>query len=236
MVSQRVSLLFLLTFSVSFSGAFAQTTWVVPQKRTGIQIDGFVQEWEGIQGLRLEAGSPGVQAEAISQAEDVNVIVKAVWDKENLYLALQWKDNTWDIEQVLRQQAVWLSPQQQRRDRMLFYDFLKIQISDIDFDYVLWLTPRINNRGPYSWGRLLAGGKRMEKATSPPAISSRQADGTATVEILFQWSELQTKPKEGKALPLTLLLADSDLPGKPLELKLKQLKSLVWTGTIKLMN
>ncbi|RPJ84123.1 MAG: hypothetical protein EHM18_12395 [Acidobacteria bacterium] len=234
MVRNRMALLVFIAFSLSSLHVLGQAVWQVQKKPAAIQVDGFVQEWDAVTGLTLQAGAPGVRAEAITQSDDVTVVAKAAWDQENLYVALEWKDNTWDIERVLRQQAVWLTPQQQRRERMLFYDYLRFQMIDVEFDYLLWLSPRIENRGPFSWSRLLSGAKRMERATSPPAISARQQGGTATVEILLAWQELKTKPKAGKTLPLTLLVADSDLPGKPLELKLSQLKSLVWDGVIKL--
>jgi len=234
MVRNRAALLILIAFSLSSLKVLGQAVWEVRKKPTAIQVDGFLQEWDAVTGLTLQAGGPGVRTESVSQADDVSAVLKAAWDKDNLYVALEWKDNTWDVEQVLRQQAVWVTPQQQRRERMLFYDYLKIQVNDPEFDYVLWLTPRIDNRGPYLWSRLLSGAKRMEKATSPPAITARQQDTKATIEILLPWRELQVKPKAGKTLPLTLLLADSDLKGKPLELKLSQLKSLVWDGVIKL--
>lgn len=234
MFRNRTAFLILVAFFVSSLNVFGQAVWEVRKKPGAIQVEGLLQEWDAVPGLNLQVGAPGVQAESISQADDVTVVAKAVWDKDSLYMALEWKDNTWDVEQVLRQQAVWVTPQQQRRERMLFFDYLKMHMTDLEFDYILWLTPRIDNRGPFSWCRMLSGGKRMEKAISAPAISARQEDGKATVEILFSWRELQTKPKAGKTLPLTLILADSDLPGKPLELKLQQLKSLVWNGMIKL--
>lgn len=239
MVRNRTACVALVALSLSFLNALGQTgrpIWQVPKKSTGVQVDGFLQEWGGVPGITLQAGAPEVRSESVIQPDDVSLIAKAAWDNDNLYVALEWKDNAWDVEQVLRQQAVWVTPQQQRRERMLFYDYVKIQINDPDFDFVLWVSPRINNRGPYSWCRLLAGAKRMEKAISPPAISARQQDGTATLEIQFSWRELLTKPKAGRALPLTLLVSDSDLPGRPLELKLQQLKSLVWDGVIKLTD
>ncbi len=236
MVRNRTAFLVLVAFSLSSLNVLAQAVWQVRKKSAAIQVDGFLQEWDAVPGLTLEVGAPNVRSLAVSQPDDVSVVAKAAWDNDNLYMAIEWKDNAWDVEQVLRQQAVWLTPQQQRRERMLFYDYLKIQMTDVEFDYVLWVTPRIDNRGPYSWCRLLSGGKRMEKATSPPAISARQQDGKATLEILFAWRELNAKPKAGKTWPLTLLVADSDLPGRPLELKLQQLKSLVWDGAIKLVE
>ncbi|MFB3906299.1 MAG: hypothetical protein ACE15E_22880 [Acidobacteriota bacterium] len=237
MVRNRTAFLILLVTSyLSFLEVAAQAVWQIPKKPAAIQVDGFLQEWDAVAGITLQSGAPDVRSDSVTQADDVSVVAKAAWDEDNLWIALEWKDNTWDVEQVLRQQAVWVTPQQQRRERMLFYDYLKVQMIDPEFDYLLWLSPRIENRGPFYWSRLLSGAKRMERATSPPAISARQRGGAATVEILLPWRELHIKPKAGKSLPLSLVIADSDLPGKPLELKLSQLKSLVWDGAIRLVE
>ncbi len=236
MVRNRTGFLILVAFSLASLNVLGQAVWQVRKKPVAIQVDGFLEEWGAVPGLTLQPGAPDVRAESVTEADDVSVVAKAAWDNDNLYLAIEWKDDTWDIERVLRQQAVWLTPQQQRRERMLFYDNLKIQMTDAEFDYLLWLSPRIESRGPYFWSRLLSGAKRMERATSPPAVAARQQDGKATLEILLPWRELKTKPKPGKTLPLNLVVADSDLPGKPLELKLSQLKSLLWDGVIKLAD
>jgi hypothetical protein len=236
MLWKRTVFLALAAFSLSALNVLGQAVWQVGKKPGAIQVDGFLQEWEAVPGLIIQAGAPNVRSEGVSQPDDVSVVAKAVWDDDNLYVALEWKDNIWDISHVLRQQAVWVTPQQRRRERMLFFDNFKLQMSDIEFDYVFWVSPRIDNRGPYSWCRLLRGAKRMERATSPPAISTRQQDGRATLEMQFAWRELNVDPKVGKSWPLSLLVADSDLPGKPLELKLSQLKSLAWDGVIRLAD
>jgi len=233
---RRLFTFFVLFFAVS--AAVVETRggdiWSLPQTRIRIQVDGLLQEWSEVPGFVLRAGSEGVRAEGITAPEDTSVEIKGLWDKDNLYLALAWTDDTWDVERVLRTDAVWITPSQQRRDRGLFFDYLKLSIPDLDYDYIFWVSPRIQGRGPFFWQRLLDGARRLEAASSDPAVSARDSEGMATLEVMFKWRELKVKPKEGKILPLRFLLADSDLPGKPLEVKLSQLKSLEWSGSMRL--
>jgi len=203
----------------------------IPKKTVGIVVDGFLDEWTNLPGLSLKAGAPGVQA--VEKPADAEVLFKAVWDEENLYVALQWKDDVWDIENIPRAQAVWLSPEHQRRDRNLFYDYFKFSIRELEYDYLFWVSPRINNRGSFFWQRLLE--KRgSERATSAPAVAARDINGVATLEIRFQWRELKTKAKPGKTMNAVLLVSDGDQPGMPLEVKAPNLKALEWDGVLRL--
>ena len=219
----------LILFPVLLRG---QTNWEITQRQRHIQIDGFTKEWEGIPSLKLfrEIGSEGFEE------GDSQLSLRGLWDKENLYLALLWTDDVWDIERVRRRDAVWVTPDRRRRDRMLFFDFLKFHIRRSDYDYTFWLTPRVESKGPYRWHRLLEGLKGMETATAPPVITGRQNKNIATMEVLFSWREMRIKPKAGKVIPLRLILADSDLPETPLEMKLERLKSIRWRGSIVLTS
>jgi hypothetical protein len=147
---------------------------------------------------------------------------------------MRWTDDTWDIQRVRRRDAVWLTPDRKRRDRTLFFDYLKFHIRRSDYDYTFWMTPRIESRGPYSWHRLLKGYRGMETATSAPIITARQKQKVATLEVLFSWKEMSIKPKSGMHIPLRLILADSDMPGTSLEMKLPELKAIRWRGSLAL--
>jgi hypothetical protein len=205
-----------------------QQRWEIPERQRHIQIDGFTDEWQGVPWLKL---SPSSGDEGFKEG-DVELRVQGLWDKENLYLAMHWTDDIWDIERVRRRDAVWLTPDRRRRDRTLFYDYLKFHIRRSDYDYTFWLTPRIESRGPFGWHRLLKGYKGMETATSAPIVTARQKQHTATLEVLFSWKEMSIKPKSGRTIPLLLTLADSDLPGTSLEMKLEQLKAIRWRGAM----
>jgi hypothetical protein len=232
MRSQMITFAALMVFLTGLGQA--DNVWLVPHRTVPIQVDGLLDEWASVPGILIQAGTAGVQAEGIDSAADVTVRAQAVWDDENLYIALEWKDDTWDIEEVSRQNAVWVTPRQQRRDRTLFYDFVKLNLRGENYDYIIWVSPRIERRGPFLWQRLLEGPRRMETATSPPAINSREGEDSATLEMMFRWRELKLKPKKETNLLITVMVTDSDLPGKPLELKLRQLKNLQWEGWMQL--
>jgi hypothetical protein len=211
-----------------------QNVWEVDLKARTIRMDGYTDDWEGVSALWIKPGAPGVKQVGVFAPDDVALSLRALWDKNLLHVAAEWLDNAWDVQRVARQDAVFVTPDQKRRDRMLFFDNLKFQIWDIEADYVLWVSPRHAEQGPFFWHRLLGSVKRLEAASSPPMIAAREKDGLVTLEIQFQWRELKIKPKPGRKLPLTLLLADSDMPGRFLESKIAALKNLEWTGQMRL--
>jgi len=165
-------------------------------------------------------------------SDDLHVSVRAQWDNESLYVAIEWTDDVWDIRKIRRSEAVLVASDRKRYDRMLFYDNFKFQIESLKYDYLLWVSPRVNDEGPYYWQRRREGLGSMEGATSPPVITPRQNGRQVTMELLFFWKELRLKPKElvKKGFPLFMTVADSDQPGYIEEGKLPHLKSLSWNG------
>ena len=225
---------FLLFISVFFllETLGAQQVWKISNQERDIQIDGFIDEWQGVPALILSPETSGLRVTGEFEADDVKVALRSLWNQDNLYIAVHWQDNTWDIKQVTRREAVWMTPNRRRRDRMLFFDYLKFHIRESDYDFTFWLTPRVDDRGPFQWHRLLEGLKGMERASTSPVITGRHRDDGATLEILLTWRELKIKPKPGTQVPLALILADSDLIGTALEYKLDRLKSLEWRGRL----
>lgn len=230
MVSKKQLWLCLLLVGCLARATEAQPTWTILPALGQVQIDGFIEEWKGIPELILEPNASGISPQGDFGAHDLSVSLRGLWDKERLYLGLQWKDDVWDVEEVPRRQAVWITPDKQRRDRMIFFDYFRFLILEPDYDFTFWFTPRLNDRGPFLWHRLLEGLKGMETATASPMVVGRFENGVATLEVLLYWKELKIKPRTRRPIPLSLLAADSDLPGKTLETKLKQLKWLEWSG------
>lgn len=232
----RFSLCTLVSLCLCGAQGYGQSspTWEVAPARGGIQIDGFLDDWNAVPALILRPAG-GVLSNGSFGNNVLQVQVRALWDKQSLYLAIEWRDDTWDVQEVARREAVWITPDNQRRDRMYFYDNFKFSIQEADYDYTLWVSPRVGDRGPFLWQRLLQGLKGMEMATASPMVTGRFQNGTATLEVMFFWKELRIKPKGGRQIPLSLMVADSDLPGKMLETKLNQLKSLEWNGKIRLL-
>ncbi|GAB4236968.1 MAG: hypothetical protein Kow00109_10650 [Acidobacteriota bacterium] len=216
--------------------AFAE--WRIPQRIVEVRVDGSLDEWQDVPSLLLAPDAAGLRSGGeFSGPQDVRVTLQGQWDEEHLYLAVTWQDDRWDVEEVRRRDAVWLDPRGKRRDRMLFFDYLKFHIREADYDYVLWLSPRAEERGPYFWCRLLEGYRGMERASMNPLVTARlREDGTVQTELMFFWKELRKKPDEDKPLPVTLILADSDSPGAMLDTKLERLKWLAWLGALRFVG
>jgi hypothetical protein len=212
----------------------AEGTWEIFRTSDDIQVDGFLEEWQTVPALVLSAGKPGVGSHGHFGSSDLTLKVRALWDSESLYLAVTWEDNEWDVHKVPRHEAVWVSPDKRRRDRMQFFDNLKFHIEEPFYSYILWISPRVGDQGPFLWHRLLQGPRGMETAIGAPLVTGRFQKDEATLEIMLHWEDLKKEPKLNKEIVLTLLVADSDLPGKMLETKSKQLKWLQWDGRIKL--
>ncbi|MFQ5738612.1 MAG: hypothetical protein ACE5JX_06330 [Acidobacteriota bacterium] len=222
----------LIAVLASWGSASGQSVWRVPRKNQDIQVDGFLKDWEGVPSLVLSPASPGVSVHGEFKDDDVQVGLRALWDKKSLYLAIDWVDDRWDIQQVRRRDAVFVAPDRRRRDRMYFFDNLRFHIQELNYDYLLWLSPRANDLGPYHWHRLLAGSRGMEAASASPVMTPRNHDSHVQLEVLFSWKQLRIKPqkRKKKGLPLELLLADSDSPGLILDQKSNRLKWLLWNG------
>lgn len=226
-VSSLLSLVFV-------SAALSQPAWDVSKRDRDILIDGYLEEWSGVPAFELTPDTKDIRTGGEFKPNDVKVSVQALWDEEYLYLALTWTDDEWDIKEVSRKDAVWIDPDKKRRDRMQFFDNFKFHIRKSDYDFTLWVSPRINERGPFSWARLLEGFKGMERATGAPMVSAREHSDRATLEIMLLWKQLRLNPeKEGK-LPLTMMVSDGDHPGRLLEYKADFVKWLGWVGYMNL--
>jgi hypothetical protein len=207
----------------------AQAEWTVPRRDREILVDGFLREWQGVPALELSPSLAGISREGEFKEGDLRVAVQALWDEQYLYVALTWQDDTWDVEEVTRRDAVWVDAQRKRRDRMLLFDYLKFHVRQSDYDYTFWVSPFHQEKGPFFWHRLLEGYRGMERAAGTPMITARELDdGRVTIELMFFWKELRLRPKDG--FPLTLIVADSDLPGRLPEYKLGFLKWIQWRG------
>jgi len=234
-IQRRILLLLVVCFGL-LPLLHGQVSWDIPNRRQSVQVDGFLREWDAIPSLSVNPGAPGVsQNGQFAPSGDAGLEIKGFWNEQALYLAVRWTDNVWDTQRVARQEAVWTSPDgRQRRDKMLFFDNLKLELREDEHDYVLWMAPRISGRGPFSWYRLMKSTRGLEVASATPGLAFREEGATVTIEVVLQWRELKMKGKRGETYPLQILLADSDLAGKPLELKARDLRSLLWSGQLRL--
>ena len=223
---------FLLNTFLLCSGLFAESAWEVRERQIEILLDGYLDEWVDVPSIALVPGGAGLQEAGEFGDDDLALRVMALWDKKYLYLALDWRDDIWDIEKVPRREAVWIDPKGTRRDRMHFYDNFKFHIRKSDYDYTMWISPRAGDEGPHYWCRLLEGYGGMERATGAPMITGREQEGRVTLEVLLLWKQLKLKPKKNQRFPLALVVADADLPGKLLDSKVEQaLQDICFTHT-----
>lgn len=229
----RISSL-LFVFGLLMIPMFAQSNWTVPRRDRDILVDGDLQEWTSVAVLDLSPQATGVQPGGKFHDQDVDLRVQAMWDDDSLYVALNWSDDVWDIQEVTRRDAVWIDPDKKRRDKMYFFDYFKFHLRDAEYDYTLWLSPRSKDEGPFEWCRLLEGYRGLERATANPMISARSENGRSTIEMLLSWSELRLKPDDLTKIPLTLIVSDSDDPGRIIESKLENVKWLAWRGMVSL--
>ena len=220
-------LVFFLAMHLVSGFSFGQNIFEIKKNDREILIDGFLDEWDGVPALILAPGEKGIRTSGELSSSDVRVEVHALWDKQYLYLGLKWKDAVWDIEKITRKNAVWMDQDNRRRDRMYFYDNLKFHIRKSDYDYTFWLSPVANEEGPFMWYRLLEGYGGMERATGTPMVSAKEQGDEMTAEVMLIWKQLKLKGKKGAEYPLTLVVADSDNPGRLLEYKLEHLPKMV---------
>jgi hypothetical protein len=219
-----------------FNGVFAETTWEIPERKIEILLDGFLEEWMDVPSKILVPDGSGLQSGGEFGEDDLHLKIRALWDEEYLYLALDWHDDVWDIQKVTRREAVWIDPDGTRRDRMHFFDNFKFHIRKSDYDYTMWVSPRSGDDGPYFWCRLLEGYGGMERATGAPMITARNHGDRVTIEVELLWKQLKIKPKKNRTIPLRLVVADADLPGTLLESKLEYLKWVGWKGKLKFVE
>ncbi|HSR69603.1 MAG TPA: hypothetical protein VLU25_16855 [Acidobacteriota bacterium] len=222
----------LLLAAAWMSSQLDAQTWTISRVNEGfVQMDGRLDEWQGVEPLLLTPGASGVRSEGSFAENDLRVEVRAVWDKQGLYMAVQWQDDQWDVLDIPRQEAVWISPQGRRRIRMVFYDNLNLELSRKNYNYYAWISPRAEGRGPFSWARRI-GKERLEMASSPPLISVVAEEEKVTMEWLFRWKELGLKGKSYKDLSFRIQVADGDLPGALPEAKLDAVKTLTRAGRL----
>lgn len=226
----------IFSLSIVFSGLALTgmaSAWEIPYRDRDIQMDGQIAEWSDAPALVLAPDQAGLRTAGEFEEGDLSLNLKAFWDDQHLYLCLEWTDNVWDLKEIERQDAVWIGADGKRRDRMQFFDYLKVHIRQADYDYTLWLSPRVDGEGPYMWFRLLEGYRGIESATRMPLVASSHSGHTVTMEVQLTWDSLKLNPRKIEGLPLTILLTDGDAPGRFLDSKLESLKWIAWRGTVR---
>ena len=229
--------LLLLAPVLLWGQAKADTSLISSGIEKEIRVDGSLSEWQGVPVLQLTPSASNITVNGEFKEADFDFKIQSVWNKQYLYLAIQWQDDIWDIEEISRKEATWHDPDTgQKRDRMYFFDNFKLHIRDSDYDYTLWISPKDQENGPYTWSRLLMGYRGNERAGAKPMLRSESDGNATTLEMMIVWKQLQIKPKNGLEIPIRLTISDSDLPGRFEESKINEMKSVEWAGNLTLID
>lgn len=215
----------------------AETSLTSSQVESEIRVDGDLLEWESAPALVITPASENLDVSGEFKEGDFEFKIRSKWNKQYLYLAIEWQDDTWDIEEISRKEATWHDPDSgQRRDRMYFFDNFKFHIRESDYDYTLWISPQTEDEGPYYWSRLLIGYRGNERAGAKPMLRASCNGDTSTIEMMIVWKQLKLKPEGGLVVPVRMTVSDSDLPGRFEETKVPEMKSVEWVGNLTLID
>ena len=201
-----------------------------------IEIDGYLNEWGGVLPIAIKPGGEDIGLRgAFAGPDDHEADVYALWDAQFLYLAIAVIDDVIDIAKVHPDNQVWTGPDESRKDRMFYYDQLKLFTRDpsANLGHNIWITPKQPDGEPYVWGHR----QRSEPDEQLPIILAGElVDNIYTFEVALPWSWLELTARSGTVFNARILLVDSDLPGVTIEEKIAQEveKWIWWTGAFKL--
>ena len=203
-----------------------------------IEIDGYLPEWGGVLPISLQPGGDGIGVRgAFSGTDDHEADAYAVWDAQFLYLAIAVTDDAVDVAKIHPDNQVWSGPNGERKDRMFYYDQLKLFVRDSSSSLGnnIWITPKQPDGAPYAWGH-----RQRSPADEqfPGNLAGELVDGTYTFEVALPWSWLEITPRTNTVFNIRILLVDADLPGVSIEEKIakKTEKWVWWSGSFTLVG
>jgi len=199
------------------------------------RIDGVLEEWGVAQWMPIAPGGENVGVRgAFAGAQDHQVDVYLMWDADFLYAAVVVVDDVTDVGRVSPAEHVWQGPSGERKDKMFYYDHLKVFLRgpEAPLGHNAWFAPTDGEQDPYRWGgRQLSPGS----ANIRVEVGSAWREGTYTYELAFPWKWLEIYPQSGIELDAMFLLPDSDFPGLEIRKKVhKSNKWIWWKGKLQL--
>ena len=91
------------------------------------QLDGVLVEWGAPERIAVVAGGDRVGVRgAFTSDEDHEADVYLMWDADYIYVAVAVVDDIIDVARIEPGKNEWKGPSGQRKDRMFYYDHLKI--------------------------------------------------------------------------------------------------------------
>ncbi len=192
------------------------------------QIDGVLTEWGLAPGVDISPGGSGIGVRGAFEGEaDHWANISLMWDADSLYVAVSVIDDILDVKRIDAGDNVWKGPSGERKDKMFYYDHLKVFLRGPEqpLGFNLWISPDKEGGGAYAWG----GQQRGEvSADLPIRVASVAVGNVYSYEMALPWSWLRLYPEPDMELDALFLLPDSDLPDLELRKKVVQSNKWIW--------
>ena len=198
----------------------------MPLPSRPVALDGDLREWGEAAWIQVEPAADGVGLRGVFGGDlDHEAVVLVQWDARYLYVAAAVHDDTLDAARVPPGRREWHGPAGERRDRMFYYDHMKLFVREpgADAGYNLWFAPPAEATGEGGWGRPWWWGGRQRRlpAERPPVEVASKVRGRArTFEMAVPWTWLGAYPQPGDQFDALFLFVDSDQPGAPVGAKI----------------
>ena len=201
-----------------------------------MELDGYLREWGPAERIPLAPGGKEIGLRGVFGEEgDHEADAFAMWDATYLYFAVAVSDDQIDFGRVRPQDKIWHGPTGARKDRMFYFDHLKIFVrgQGAAFGHHVWVAPKWEDLPPYAWGYQQ---RQAADEEVPLLLGSEQIESVYTFEVAIPWTWLGIDPGPGMFLRASILLVDSDLPGVEINEKIarEQSKWIWWDGDLKL--
>ncbi|MDA0337473.1 MAG: hypothetical protein O2782_20105, partial [bacterium] len=147
-------------------------------------------------------------------------------------------DDTLDAGQVAPEDREWHGSGGQRKDRVFYYDHMKIFVREpgANAGYNLWLAPPASGEAEvYWWG----GRQRTTEVVRPPVQVAGLVRGTSrSFEVAIPWTWMEAYPQPGDLFDVMFLFTDSDSPGADVAVKIasQQDRWIWWQGQLELTD
>ncbi len=200
----------ILFFLSPISPAQTQDGWEIPPLEE-FALDGKDTEWSDIPAYYYRFDqSTNIQAAGAIGENDLQISFKTGWSEKGLHFFFDWQDDISDEHRIGLDSAR-VEHNGRSMDRMYFYDNLKIVASVDGQRVVAWFAPREDAVQWYSYRAPDGQGQRSGHMPAPAYRLTPHEDGFY-LETQLDWETFKLKPEEVKALQLTIILVDSDLP------------------------
>jgi len=201
-------------------------------------IDGVLTEWGGARHLAIEPAADGVGLRGAFNGEaDHQADIYIEWDAQYIYIAAVVEDDVLDVKPIPPSEHEWKGAAGQRKDRMFYYDHLKIFLRgpEIPLGYNLWISPGDTQGKAYAWG-----GRQRElpSETLPIRIATGHEPGLYTYEVAIPWDWLEIYPQPDMRLDGLFLFTDADDSALDIGDKIRAEKSnwIWWKGKVHLIG